>query len=98
MMMVWTWRTGPANPAHSRHAFVMCLEPAIGGTAPHIVMGTPVRLSGLCDANHGRKNPQDKWRKPHGKPPARVGPIFQIGAVSQRSGQRSLNQSDGLKS
>jgi len=46
VMMVWTWRTGPANPAHGRQALVMCLETAIAGTAPHIVMGTPVRLSG----------------------------------------------------
>ena len=45
----------------------MCLETAIAGTAPHIVMGTPVRLSGFFDADDSRKNSQDEQQKPHGR-------------------------------
>jgi len=49
MVVMRTWRTGPANPAHGCQALVMRLEPTIRGTAAHIVMSTPVRLSGPFD-------------------------------------------------
>ena len=67
MMAVRTWPTGPTNPAHGSQAFVVCLETAIAGTAPHIVMGTPVRLSAFFDADDSRKNSQDEQQKPHGR-------------------------------
>jgi hypothetical protein len=51
VMMVRTWRTGPANPTHGCQALMMCLEPTTRETAGGIVMGTPVRLSGFFDAD-----------------------------------------------
>jgi hypothetical protein len=66
MMAVRTWPTGPANPAHGGQAFVVRLETAIAGTAPHVVMGTPIRLSGFFDADDSRQYSQDEQQKPHG--------------------------------
>jgi len=65
VMMVRTWRAGPANPAHGCQALMMCLVPAARETAGGIVMGTPVCLSGFCDGDDGRENSQDKQQKPH---------------------------------
>jgi hypothetical protein len=67
VMVVRTWRTGPANPTHGCQALMMCLEPTTRETAGGVVMGAPVRLSGFFDADDGRENSQDEQQRPHGR-------------------------------
>jgi len=43
----------------------VCPEPAIGGAATIIELGTPVRLDRLYDADPGRENYKDEQRKLH---------------------------------
>ena len=61
MMAIRTGPTGPANAAHSGQAFMVSLEPAISGTAvAEIVIGAPIGLSGIFDADDSRKNSQNE--------------------------------------
>jgi hypothetical protein len=69
-MMVMAVRTGPtgaADATNTGQAFVVCLEPALPGTAvAQIVIGAPIGLCGMFDAEDSRKNTKDKYRKLHG--------------------------------
>ena len=61
MMAIRTGPTGPADAAHRGQAFVVCLEPAMPRTAvAQIVIGAPIGLCGIFDADDSRKNSKDE--------------------------------------